>query len=379
MQDRAVDFLGFLCKEQQEQVLNRVQFGRNSSHNSQRQLRVAPGNTRHQNEFSDPYDEVHISISELKLWIADYIDSCWAAEQTRVTIEGKEEVFKKLLWFLDYANYETLGVLELRKFFVYLRKGHEDPEGRWGNPQQRKPLGRRRVEMFYIYFQTFFHWCVARWLIPLSPLDRIERPEKPKPNIKIPTEEQMMEWLNAAANSAFPERNVLLLMFIFDTGLRASELCNLKMSEIDTRGLVVHVVEGKGRKDRTVYFSPETAAAIRTYNRKYPRLPQQHLFMSLGGSTPGKPLTASGLLQIIRKLGRAAGFIGVRCSPHTLRHAYATNLIKSGCPASVVQMLLGHSTLDMTMKYTHLAQSDVAAEYRRAAPITKLVNNARKR
>lgn len=379
MQDRAVDFLSFLRKEQQENVLNRAQNGRNSSPVSQNQLRVVPGNARHQSDFSDPYEEIRISIEDLKLWIADYIDSCWAAEQTRVTIEGKEEVFKKLLWFLSHAQYDSIGVLELRKFFVYLRKGHEDPEGRWGNPQQRKPLGRRRIEMFYIYFQTFFRWCANQWLIPLSPLERIERPEKPKPNIKIPTEEQMMEWLNAAANSAFPERNVLLIMFIFDTGLRASELCNLKMSEIDTRGLVVHIIEGKGRKDRTVYFSPETGAAIRSYLRKFPRQPNQHLFMSLGGNTPGKPLTASGLLQIIRKLGRAAGLIGVRCSPHTLRHAYATNLIKSGCPASVVQMLLGHSTLSMTMVYTHLAQSDVAAEYRRAAPVTRLVANAKRK
>jgi integrase/recombinase XerC len=317
---------------------------------------------------------VSIPIADLEIWLSEYFIDCEGRDQTASTLQGKREVFQKLLWFLRAKAHAECGLPQLRRFFVYLRNGHLEPGGRWGNRQQTKPLGRRSVEYYYIYLQTAFRWFVSEGLIAESPLARIARPEKSTPNITTFSDADLVALLNAAARSPFAERNVALMMFLLDTGLRVTELCKLTMSAVDLYGLRAEIM-GKGRKQRMVHFSRETAKIVRAYLRKHPRQPEQSLFCSLGGNTPGRGLTRSGVLQLFKELGVAAGLQGVRCSPHTMRHAFATNLARSGAPSATVQDLLGHSTLHMTMLYTHLAEADVANHHRRHSPVTRLLNN----
>ncbi len=219
---------------------------------------------------------------------------------------------------------------------------------------------------------------MSEGLVSESPLARIERPERSKPKIKTFSDADLIALFNAAVRSTFAERNVALMMFMLDTGLRVTELCSLTMRDIDLFGLRAEVI-GKGRRQRTVHFSRETAKIVRAYLRKYPRQPDQSLFCSLGGHTPGQPLTRSGVLQLFKELGASVGLQGVRCSPHTMRHAFATNLARSGAPSATIQDLLGHSTLHMTMVYTHLAEADIAHHHRRHSPVARMLGDLKKK
>jgi site-specific recombinase XerD len=320
---------------------------------------------------------VSIPLEDLRQWSDEYIDDCWARGQTERTIAGKREVCGKLFWFFENKGHPACDVAALRKFFVYLRNGHLEESGRWGNKHQRNPLSRRRVEYLYISLQTMFGWFIEQEMIEASPLSAIHKPERPVYNHTVFSESDLLNLFEAAAHSNFPERNLALLIFLFDTGLRVTELCNLNLGDLDLNGLRLEI-EGKGRKKRTVHFSRETVRVLKNYLRKYPRGPQEALFISVSGRYGGQRLTRSGIGQIFKDLGQAAGLQGVRCSPHTMRHAFATQLCRDRCPAPVIQALLGHSTLKMTMVYTHLAQLDAANHHRQHSPVSQLVNRARK-
>ena len=205
-------------------------------------------------------------------------------------------------------------------------------------------------------------------------------PDRKKPvyHRTVFSEDQLLALFEAATHSNFPERNLSLLLFFLDTGLRVSEAVSLNIGDLDLSGLRVSVV-GKGCRERTVHFSRDTVRVLKNYLRRYPRGPQEPLFISLSGRAPGRRLTRSGVGQIYQDLGRRRPACrACVAAPHTMRHAFATQLCRDRCPAPVIQALLGHSTLKMTMVYTHMAQIDAANHHRQHSPVTQLVNRARR-
>jgi integrase/recombinase XerD len=140
-----------------------------------------------------------------------------------------------------------------------------------------------------------------------------------------------------------------LFMTAYDAGLRVSELLNLKIDDIDSQRMVIRVRKGKGRKDRYGRLSPGLLELLREYWRV--ERPETLLFP---GACRHKryELTTPG--QILKKLCRKAG-ITKRVSMHTLRHSFATHLLKAGTDLRVIQQLLGHSNIQTTCLYTHIS------------------------
>lgn len=135
----------------------------------------------------------------------------------------------------------------------------------------------------------------------------------------------------------------------YAAGLRLNELLHLRVSDIDSERMVIHVRQGKGKKDREVMLSPSLLETLRAYWRQ--ARPQGFLFP---GNKDGRPLNAT-VLQRGFAIAKQAARIEKDVSFHSLRHSFATHLMESGVSVRTIQALLGHRSLGSTERYTHVA------------------------
>jgi integrase/recombinase XerD len=149
--------------------------------------------------------------------------------------------------------------------------------------------------------------------------------------------------------AALPGRDRTLLEVVYSCGLRLKELLGLKVTDIDSARMVLHVRHGKGQKERFVPVSPRLLERLRGYWREC--RPATWLFPS---AKPGLVLTGSAVLRICRRTAQRAG-LSKRITPHTLRHSFATHLLEAGVDLLSVQALLGHSHFNTTAKYLHIS------------------------
>ena len=145
------------------------------------------------------------------------------------------------------------------------------------------------------------------------------------------------------------------LSVAYGAGLRASEVVSLKLADIDSSRMVIRVEQGKGRKDRYAMLSETLLHLLRTYWKA--SRPQGWLFP---GQNPVNPLSTRQLNRAFHGAKDAAG-IDKRVSLHTLRHCFATHLLEQKVDIRVIQVLLGHSKLDTTARYSHLASTTLRA------------------
>jgi site-specific recombinase XerD len=139
----------------------------------------------------------------------------------------------------------------------------------------------------------------------------------------------------------------------YGAGLRVSEVANLKVSDIDSKRMMLRVEQGKGQRDRDVMLSPHLLQLLREWWKA--ARPQVWLFP---GQNPINPVTARQLNRAVTAAKELAG-ISKRVSPHTLRHSFATHLLEQGADIRVIQVLLGHAKLETTALYTRVAVSTI--------------------
>lgn len=316
---------------------------------------------------SDEVHELAVSTEDLRYLVEEWIEDGIARNQTNRTIGVKRDIGARVLWFLAYRDYHECSSFELRKFFVYLATAHAHPGGRWDNPRMTKPLRPATVLTYYAYLKSLFTFVVAETSLDDSPMKRVGRPESSHSQIQPFTLDQVNSLIEAAQISAYPRRNVALLALMFDSGLRASEVCGLTRADVDFRENICKVL-GKGNKYRVVDIGRVARRALWQYLRDEPREPDEPIFLS----RTGKALTRSGLLIVYRKLGRAAGLEVVRCSPHTMRHAFATMMAEGGTNVEVIQKMLGHSSIKTTEIYLSRSRANQKAAHRRSSPANLL-------
>ncbi len=141
----------------------------------------------------------------------------------------------------------------------------------------------------------------------------------------------------------------VLLSLIYSAGLRAGEACRLKIGDIDSGRMMIHIQQSKGKKDRYVPLSPLILDGLRTYFIACH--PVDYLF---NGKKPGSPISICGIEWILREAVKKCKLLK-RISPHTLRHSYATHLLEFGMDIVTIKELLGHERIETTLVYLHVA------------------------
>jgi site-specific recombinase XerD len=145
----------------------------------------------------------------------------------------------------------------------------------------------------------------------------------------------------------------LLLMMLYSTGLRVSELVRLRPGDIDLQRETVFVRRGKGKKDRVVMLSRVAAEAVREYFDRF--APRVWLFP---GQRPDRHVSTRSVQKVVAKARRMAGLVN-QATPHTLRHSFATHLLESGTGLRHIQTLLGHASSKTTEIYTHVSRTEL--------------------
>lgn len=145
-------------------------------------------------------------------------------------------------------------------------------------------------------------------------------------------------------------RHRVLLMLIYSAGLRIAEVCRLKIEDIDSDRMRIHVRQSKGRKDRYVVLSPLMLQGLRKYYQG--ERPVKWLF---NGKQPGTSISTHGIQWVMREAVKKAG-IRKKATVHTLRHSFATHLLEAGLDIMTVKEQLGHARIETTMEYLHIAR-----------------------
>lgn len=174
----------------------------------------------------------------------------------------------------------------------------------------------------------------------------IKRPRREKKLPVVLSQDEISRLIRATNNV----KHKALLMLTYSAGLRRQELMLIKPSAIDSARMQVHVVQGKGRKDRYTILSQKALELLRIYYKMH--RPQQYLFEPSGKK--GQPLSDRTLNSIVKKCAKKAG-ITKAVSFHTLRHCFATHLLEQGVNLKLIQQFMGHVSLKTTSVYLHLA------------------------
>jgi integrase/recombinase XerD len=175
----------------------------------------------------------------------------------------------------------------------------------------------------------------------------------PRRNFQLPkilSQPQMAKLIDSAPTLFYR----VILMTLYATGLRRAELARLKVSDIDSERMVIHVRGGKGRKDRDVMLSPKLLEELRLYWRTLRRKPKTWLFPGNRWHTAERPIDTKVVWHACREAAQRAG-LGTDIHPHTLRHCFATHLLEAGADLRTIQILLGHRDLEETTIYLHLS------------------------
>ncbi|HPF27308.1 MAG TPA: site-specific tyrosine recombinase XerD [Steroidobacteraceae bacterium] len=205
-------------------------------------------------------------------------------------------------------------------------------------------------------FRRFFRYLVREGVLRDDPTAQIAMPKIGRSLPKSLTEEEVESLLNAPLISdPLGHRDRTMLEVLYATGLRVTELVNLKYSQINTNQGVIRIV-GKGNRERLIPLGEEAVRWLTDFVRG----PRNEILLDrttdfLFPTRRGDRMTRQAFWHIIKRYARKAQ-IDKGLSPHTMRHAFATHLLNHGADLRVVQMLLGHSDLSTTQIYTHVAR-----------------------
>ena len=242
----------------------------------------------------------------------------------------------------DFARHfkrppDQLGPDEIRQYQVHLI-------------QERK-MGVRTVGHCTAALRFFFVKTLKRHY----PVEEVPYPKQPRRLPIVLSQEEAVALINSAKNLY----HRAMLMTLYSTGMRRAELCKLKVEDIDSKRMILHIRQGKGGKDRDVPLSPVLLETLREYWRWM--RPRTYLFPgTVNGRRADKPITSKVIWEACVEAARNAG-ISKRVSPHLLRHSFATHLMENGADLPTVQMLLGHTDLKPTSIYLHLSERHLKA------------------
>jgi site-specific recombinase XerD len=232
-----------------------------------------------------------------------------------------------------HCSPEQLGPEQLRRYQIFLL--------------QEKKLEPSTVEIRISALRFLYKRTLKRRDLAF---DDLIFPKVPQKLPTVLSREEVVRLIDAAPNRLY--RAILVLLYA--TGVRRAEAALIKVADIDSQRMVIHIRQGKGARDRDVPLTPKLLEELRSYWRwKKPRI---YLFPSTSGRRGvEQPISDKTVWHACRAAAKRAG-IEKKIHPHTLRHSFATHLLEAGTDLRTIQLLMGHERLEHTSVYLHLSQ-----------------------
>ncbi|BCL83528.1 tyrosine-type recombinase/integrase [Ktedonobacteria bacterium brp13] len=308
--------------------------------------------------------------------INDYLDDHAGGNHSDKTLEWHRTSLGLLQRYLKNGRDITLvgeiDAPDIVAWFTYLRK---TPGG------HGKMRSERTVQTYARSARAFFYWLVRQGTITENPFERVTFPKVGKPLIKTISEEEFEQLLLACAppneEGQFAERaavrNRAILWLFYDSGIRLSELINLRLGDFDRKhGLIT--VKGKGSKERRIALGQNCLRNVLHYlDRHRPdekelaewgSLGEDHVFLA----ETRKPLTKNSVTLLFVRLKKRAGITGKRISPHIFRHTFAIRYLKLSRDPFSLQELLGHEDIATVKLYMHMNDEEIQEKKREYSP-----------
>lgn len=277
--------------------------------------------------------------------IDNFCDALWLEDGlAKSTLDSyRSDLGRLAIWLAEHGHENLLDIREttLTAFIAHLSRSTR------ATSQSRYLSTLRR----------FYRWQLGRGRIVVDPTLKLLNPTRPSRLPKVMSEKQV-DGLLAAPDLDTPLglRDRAMLETIYATGLRVSELVNLKIHEISFNDNVLRAI-GKGSKERLVPLGELAIDWIGRYlNEARPDILKGQHSDALFVTARGGPMTRQAFWQLIKRYALQAAIDPAKLSPHVLRHAFATHLLNHGADLRVVQLLLGHADISTTQIYTHVAR-----------------------
>lgn len=273
---------------------------------------------------------------------------------SKKTVEAYQEDLKTYYHFLDEKkiSYQKITNDEIRRFLKYLNS---------------KKYSKNTISRLLSTLRHYYNYLITQKIAFKNPFKVIRNPKKDKRMPNFLQYDELEKIINSIElTDEFNIRNRLIIELLYATGLRVSELSNLKIADFNFKTKEIRVI-GKGSKERIVFFGEYANEVLLLYLKEArPKLSKQsneYLLLNKNGTK----LSTRGIELVIEKVIKELS-IKHHISPHTLRHTFATDLLNNGADLKSVQELLGHSSLSTTQIYTHLTNERLRSVYLQAFP-----------
>ena len=299
-----------------------------------------------------------MTIKDLKSQFLEYLEI--EKNRSPKTIENYNHYLTRFISFAKVENPRDITEEAVRKYRLTLNRTTDE---------RGKSLKKVTQNYHVIALRSFLKYLVKRD-IRVVPAEKIELGKQEEREVVFLEPSELERFLRAPQGASLSSlRDRAILETLFSTGLRVSELCSLDQDDIDLkRG--EFSVRGKGSKIRLVFLSERAKTAIASFLEKrrdadealFIRVPRGEHFSAKGGSASGGEnlrLTPRSVQRVIKKYAIAAGIVGKKVTPHSLRHSFATDLLRNGADIRSVQALLGHSSVTTTQIYTHVTDKQL--------------------
>lgn len=289
-----------------------------------------------------------------------------------------EKDIEEFLTYLKIDKKYSLNTInayknDLEKYYKYMKNNNKtiDTITRKEIESYLKYLNTEKLSMSTIShnistIRSFYKFLAIDKNLKNNPIELIELPKLKKRIPKVLSEEDINKLLTIKCNNNFDIRNKAMLELMYSTGVRVSELINISIYDIDLTEDSVRIF-GKGSKERIVPLGDIALESLKDYLkvRKEMLKKENNDFLFLNNH--GKKLTRQGFFKIIKNIAKEKN-IKTEFSPHTLRHSFASHLLKYGADLRSIQELLGHSDLSTTQIYTHIENDTKKEIYHKSHP-----------
>ena len=284
-----------------------------------------------------------------------------------------------LKYLKDYKNYSDLTIksycVDLKEFSVYVNKdlskvSKEDIK-KYLNYLFEKDDKNKTVSRKISTLKSFYRYLKESGCIGINPMGNIKYPKKEKSLPKFIAYNELESMIEISKNGTFGVRNNLIVELLYATGVRVSELVNIKLNDIDYDNRSIRIM-GKGSYERVVFYGDYVSELLSLYIkglRSELLTGKQSDYLLLNKN--GENITSRGIAKIIDNIIKETE-VKVKVSPHTLRHTFATHLLDNGCDLRSVQELLGHKNINTTEVYTHVTSERLKDVYFKSHPRGRL-------